>query len=91
MRGSVYQAVYVKKGVLRAFECVHMHTGHRIIDKLDGLCSPTEKLTFNKSVEREKKKKAWGGGSQVGSGRKHSRPRKQSEQRPWGRSVSGQD
>ena len=40
MRGSVYRAVYVKKGVLRAFECVQMHTGHRIIDKLDGLCRP---------------------------------------------------
>lgn len=51
---------------------------------------PTEKVTFNKSLEREKKK-ARGGGSQVGSGRKHSRPRKQSEQRPWGRSVSGRD
>jgi len=34
------RGVYVKRGVLRASVCVHMHTGHRIIDKLDGLYRP---------------------------------------------------
>lgn len=37
MRGSVFRAVCVKRCVLRAFVRVHMHTGHRIIGKLDGL------------------------------------------------------